>query len=267
MGKLVLLVSLFVCVYSKPRSLVSLNEENWKDMLNGEWMIEFYAPWCPACKDLAKAWAAFADWSQDLDVTVAEVDVTLNPGLSGRFLVTALPTIYHVKDGVFRLYSGPRDKEDFMSFIEEKKWTVVDAIPQWKYPDSVQMQIVAQFFKLSMSVRDAHNHLVEKQGIPVWGSYTIFAGATLFLGCILGFIIVCLIDCVFPSGAKAVSKKDVKKDKKKSTKKDKDSGDEAEPAIGEDSASDDKSGARQRKDIKSDKSAVNGKPASDKKKK
>jgi hypothetical protein len=45
-------------------------------------------------KDLSKAWNSFADWSRDLNVRVAEIDVTENPGLSGRFLVTALPTIY-----------------------------------------------------------------------------------------------------------------------------------------------------------------------------
>lgn len=52
------------------------------------------ARWCPACKDLAKSWNSFAEWSKDLSVNVAEIDVTENPGLSGRFLVTALPTIY-----------------------------------------------------------------------------------------------------------------------------------------------------------------------------
>ena len=50
------------------------------------------------------------------------------------------------------------------------------------------MSVVAGFFKLSMSVRDAHNAMVEKHGVPVWGSYLVFAGATLFLGCILGFV-------------------------------------------------------------------------------
>ena len=81
-------------IASKSRQLVRLNEENWQDALRGEWMLEFHAPWCPACKDLQKAWSAFAEWSHDLNVNVAEIDVTANPGLSGRFLVTALPTIY-----------------------------------------------------------------------------------------------------------------------------------------------------------------------------
>lgn len=81
-------------VASQSKHLIHLHEENWRDVLQGEWLLEFHAPWCPACKDLAKAWNAFADWSRDLNVNVADVDVTQNPGLSGRFLVTALPTIY-----------------------------------------------------------------------------------------------------------------------------------------------------------------------------
>ena len=79
---------------SRSKSLIILTEENWQDVLNGEWMLEFRADWCPACRDLQKAWNSFADWSKDLNIKVAEVDVTSNPGLSGRFLVTALPTIY-----------------------------------------------------------------------------------------------------------------------------------------------------------------------------
>lgn len=207
---------------SKSKNLLTLNEENWRDILTGEWMMEFHAPWCPACKDVQKAWNAFADWSRDLNINVVEVDVTTNPGLSGRFLVTALPTIYHVKDGVFRLYSGPRDKDDFISFIEDKRWTLIDSIPSYKHPDSVQMAIVAAFFKVSMSVRDFHNYLVEKVGIPSWLSYAMFAVITLTLGCILGFIIVCIIDYVFPTAAIAKKLAEAEKRKTQQQKKTKD---------------------------------------------
>ncbi|CAK5072950.1 unnamed protein product [Meloidogyne enterolobii] len=210
---LVLIISFLPIIFCATRSknLLALSEENWRDILTGEWMIEFHAPWCPACKDLQKAWNSFADWSTDLNINVAEIDVTTNPGLSGRFLVTALPTIYHVKDGVFRLYVGPRDKNDFSTFIEEKQWTNFDPIPSYKYPDSPQMGIVAIFFKLSMAVRDLHNHMVEKLGVPSWASYTLFAGVTLALGCVLGFIIVCIIDYVFPTGAYAKKLKEAEK--------------------------------------------------------
>ncbi|KAF7637303.1 Thioredoxin domain-containing protein [Meloidogyne graminicola] len=237
--KLLLIISLFHVIFcaSRSKKLLALNEENWRDILSGEWMIEFsfyfnsfliHAPWCPACKDLQKAWNSFADWSTDLNINVAEIDVTSNPGLSGRFLVTALPTIYHVKDGVFRLYVGPRDKNDFSTFIEEKQWTNFDPIPSYKYPDSLQMGVVAIFFKLSMAVRDLHNHMVEKIGVPSWASYALFAGLTLSLGCVLGFtnktifIIVCIIDYVFPTGAYAKKLKEVekKKQQQKSSQKD-----------------------------------------------
>jgi len=193
--------------------------------------VEFHAPWCPACKDLQKSWNAFADWSKDLKVQIAEVDVTQNPGLSGRFLVTALPTIYHVKDGIFRVYTGPRDKNDFITFVEEKRWSTIDPVPSWKHPNSAQMGVVAVFFKLSMAVRDLHSHLVEERGVPSWASYALFAGVTLALGCVLGFFIVCIIDYVFPTGAFSSRKprlptpsdknqqQQKKKDQKKNTNK------------------------------------------------
>lgn len=51
-------------------------------------------------------------------------------------------------------------------------------------------------------------------GLPSWASYSIFAGITLALGCILGFFIVCIIDRVFPTDDQ------LSKSEKKLTKKD-----------------------------------------------
>jgi thioredoxin-like negative regulator of GroEL len=53
-----------------------------------------FAPWCPACKNLGPIWEDFSKWQDDLDIKVGHIDVTVDVGLSGRFMVTALPTIF-----------------------------------------------------------------------------------------------------------------------------------------------------------------------------
>lgn len=57
-------------------------------------LFNSYAPWCPACKNLAPAWRKLGEWSNDIGIKTAQIDVTTSPALSGRFLVTALPTIF-----------------------------------------------------------------------------------------------------------------------------------------------------------------------------
>ncbi|XP_034243920.1 thioredoxin-related transmembrane protein 1 [Thrips palmi] len=183
--------------YSRSK-VITLDEDNWDVMLEQEWMVEFYAPWCPACRALEPIWNEFSTWSEELGLKVAKVDVTNSPGLSGRFIVTALPTIYHVLNGEFRQYHGSRDKESFMSFIEQQKWKTLDPIPSWKSPASFHMGATAYFFKLSQLLRAVHNRLMEEYGLPTWGSYIIFAIATIVLGAILGLVMVCVIDNIIP---------------------------------------------------------------------
>ncbi|XP_028677117.2 thioredoxin-related transmembrane protein 1 [Erpetoichthys calabaricus] len=193
------LLSWPLLVEVKEHHIRAITDNNWKDILEGEWMIEFYAPWCPACQQLQKEWADFAEWGEDLDVNIAKVDVTEQPGLSGRFVITALPTIYHCKDGAFRKYQGSRTKNDFINFIDEKKWQEIKPVSSWFGPSSLAMNVMSGLFKLSMFIRHCHNYLTENVGIPVWGSYAIFALVTLFSGLTLGLILVFVADCVFPT--------------------------------------------------------------------
>ncbi|XP_041765289.1 thioredoxin-related transmembrane protein 1-like isoform X1 [Anopheles merus] len=195
-------------VQSHPGSksqVIELDESNWDRMLTDEWLVEFYAPWCPACKSLAPIWDDLSTWSDDLNIKTAKVDVTSSPGLSGRFFVTALPTIFHVINGEFRQYKGPRDMDSFMSFIEEKKWESLEQVSAWRNPDSIQMSLVSLFFKLSHFLkvsrtrwRELNTMLLKEYGLPVWGSYTLFGIGTVLLGAIFGLILVCIIDCLFP---------------------------------------------------------------------
>ncbi|KAG8223758.1 hypothetical protein J437_LFUL018833, partial [Ladona fulva] len=220
-------LSLFLAVFSiryfsatGKSSLIKLNDDNWDQILAGHWMVEFYAPWCPACQSLQPHWESFATWSEDLNIKVGQVDVTKSPGLSGRFMVTALPTIFHVIDGEFRQYRSSRTKDDFISFIEDEKWISLDPIPSWKSPASVQMSLVSYLFKFSMVLRSIHTKLMEDYGLPTWGSYLIFAVATIVMGALLGILLVAVIDHFYPPKPHITSKPVVStEDKKRKSEK------------------------------------------------
>ncbi|XP_004835601.1 thioredoxin-related transmembrane protein 1 isoform X2 [Heterocephalus glaber] len=176
-----------------------LTDENWRELLEGEWMVEFYAPWCPACQNLQPEWEGFAEWGEDLEVNVAKVDVTEQTGLSGRFIITALPTIYHCKDGEIRRYQGPRTKNDFINFVSEKEWKSIEPVSSWFGPSSILMSSMSALFRLSMYIRICYDYFIEDLGLPVWGSYTIFALATLLSGLLLGLCMIFVADCLCPS--------------------------------------------------------------------
>ncbi|XP_042702737.1 thioredoxin-related transmembrane protein 4 isoform X2 [Chrysemys picta bellii] len=176
-----------------------LSAANWSLVLQGQWMVQFYAPWCPACQQIEAAWENFAKGSEHLDITVGKVDVTQEPGLSGRFFVTTLPTIYHAKDGVFRRYRGSRTSEDLRGYILERKWEAVEPVAGWKSPSSIMMHGMAGLFHFSGWIRQIHSYFTGTLGIHVWGSYAIFILSTLLIGLILGLILVLIADCLCPS--------------------------------------------------------------------
>lgn len=180
------------------QELVDLNEGNWEAMLTDEWLVEFFAPWCPACRNLQPAWERLAGVGGSLGVHIGKVDVTTSPSLSGRFLVTALPTIYHVKDGIFRQYKGSRDVEAFQLFLKERQWEKIEPVSNWKQPDSIQMSVLSQLFKLSHVLKEINTKLYEEYGIPSWGCYALFTIATIFLSASLGLLLICVIDFIYP---------------------------------------------------------------------
>lgn len=72
-------------------------------------MVEFYAPWCGHCQELAPEWAAAATALKGR-VSVAKVDATAHPDVSGAFGVASYPTLFFFVDGGPSPYAGERTK-------------------------------------------------------------------------------------------------------------------------------------------------------------
>jgi len=180
-------------------NVVQITDDNWKQILKGEWMVKFFAPWCPACRSMVDTWIEFGKWTDDLNMDgIGEVDVTQSPGLSGRFLITSLPTILHVKNGEFRQYTKKREKDSLIDYVEKAEWNQDELLPSWKHPDSIQMGVVASFFKVSMVLRNIHSLMTEQYELPSWSVYVMFATVTIVVGALLGLLLVFCIDCVLP---------------------------------------------------------------------
>ena len=100
-----------------------------KQILEGEWMVVLYADWCLACQKMECSWNFFGDWCKDRGIKVGRVDMTVSPVLTGRTLTSQLPTIFHIKDGVWRTFGpGSRKIEDLLDFIEQEQWKRLEPI-------------------------------------------------------------------------------------------------------------------------------------------
>uniref|UniRef100_A0A0G4HA07 Thioredoxin domain-containing protein n=1 Tax=Chromera velia CCMP2878 TaxID=1169474 RepID=A0A0G4HA07_9ALVE len=86
------------------------------------WFVEFYAPWCGHCKNLAPAWEEVATELKG-KIKVAKVDATVERAVASRFGIQGFPTLKlfpagKKSDSSVQDYNGPRTARDLISYAE-----------------------------------------------------------------------------------------------------------------------------------------------------
>ncbi|CEG43083.1 protein disulfide-isomerase domain [Plasmopara halstedii] len=158
----------------------------------GDWLIEFYAPWCGHCKKLAPIFEKVADELKG-EVNVAKVDVTDNAELGKRFGIRGFPTILHLSHGKSYKFTGPRTLNDLVAFardgFKKVEGEVISSAPT----------IVDFALQQALEVkRDFVTLLATKKNVLL----VTFSG-----GLLLGFWLGCLYSCCTNRGNKALKTK------------------------------------------------------------
>jgi len=113
-------------LYCIGASVVDLDESNFDTIVDGskDVLVEFFAPWCGHCKNLAPIYDQLGDaYKNSKNVVIAKVDADQHRSLGSRFGVTGFPTIKFFPKGKKsdpKPYNSGRDLESFASFLYEE---------------------------------------------------------------------------------------------------------------------------------------------------
>ncbi|KAI0201263.1 thioredoxin-like protein [Astrocystis sublimbata] len=111
-------------------------------------LVEFFAPWCGHCKNLAPVYEELAQsYASSKDVQIAKVDADAEKALGKRFGVQGFPTLkwFDGKSDKPEEYKSGRDLESLTKFITDKTGSKPKKVLQM--PSQVEMLTDATFKK------------------------------------------------------------------------------------------------------------------------
>eukprot|EP00912_Choanoflagellata_sp_UC4_P000423 UC4_evm2s261 len=115
--------------YQNNPYITRLTPKNWERRLTGNsiWIIEFYAPWCGACRNFSPAFKEAATKMEGERVDYGAVNCEKHQEICGsRFNIRGYPTVLAVnrKHGTQQEFQGTRDAESLMTWAKrvQNEW-------------------------------------------------------------------------------------------------------------------------------------------------
>lgn len=112
-------VLLAICVAVVLGDVLHLTESEFAQHVDGSTnlLVEFYAPWCGHCKNLAPEWKLAGETFQAADdIKIIAIDATEAPKLSKDYKIQGYPTIKFFPKGSVEPedYNGGRTADDIV---------------------------------------------------------------------------------------------------------------------------------------------------------
>jgi protein disulfide-isomerase A6 len=128
MKALLFLAFLIAAALAEHSDVVVLTPENFDSVVDGSKhaFVEFYAPWCGHCKNLAPDYEVFATaFAKEKDVVIAKVDADAHREIGSRFGVSGFPTLKFFPKGSTKPkdYSGGRTAYDLIDYVNKEAGT------------------------------------------------------------------------------------------------------------------------------------------------
>ncbi|KAF8044801.1 hypothetical protein N665_6720s0001 [Sinapis alba] len=124
----ILVLSLFVSSVRSKEFVLTLDHTNFTDTINKHdfIVVEFYAPWCGHCQQLAPEYekAASELSSHVPPVVLAKIDASeeTNKEFSTKYEVQGFPTIKIIRNGgkAVQGYNGPREADGIVTYLKKQ---------------------------------------------------------------------------------------------------------------------------------------------------
>eukprot|EP00960_Hanusia_phi_P060115 764410-Hanusia_phi.AAC.6 len=174
--------------------VVDIEPSNFERLLSeGQWLLEFYAPWCGFCKQFEPVYEEVAQDLKTKGYRVGRIDGSLHKALTARFAIQGFPTIFYINGHSIRKHSGDRSKEALVKFVESGYQVEPEAFSALIHPLSTWGKLLGMLVSFIVYMHDKYEFVREEFSLSHTMLLALLAVAAMVIGSFIGLVIASLM--------------------------------------------------------------------------